>query len=92
MTKLRLPYGRQTVSAAIPAAYSVEYVWPPEQAPSAAPDAIVRQAVYNPLGDVRAAPRRPDRRHRHQRQDSPRPARKFAAPGAGRYAPRRRPR
>ena len=52
MTKLRLPFGRHTVSAAIPAGYFVDFVWPRDLAPSAEPDLLVRQAVYNPLGDV----------------------------------------
>lgn len=53
MIKLRVPYGKRYASAVLPAGYSVEFVWPQEHLPSADPDAIVRQAVYNPLGDAK---------------------------------------
>ena len=53
MTKLRIPYGKRSLSAILPAGYAVDFVWPREQSPPPEPDALTRQAVYNPLGDVK---------------------------------------
>ncbi len=53
MTELKVPYGKRYASANLSAGRSFEFVWPREHAPSAEPDAIVRQAVYNPLGEVK---------------------------------------
>ena len=52
MIKLTIPYGKRYARAVLPAGCSVDFVWPRQHSPSAEPGAIVRQAVYSPLGDV----------------------------------------
>ena len=54
MTKIiQLPYGTGYLQADLPAGYDVEYVKPRTQKPADNPGAIVRDAVYNPLGAVK---------------------------------------
>lgn len=50
--QLKLPYGTSYLKADLPAGYDLEYVKPRSQQPAGDPAAIVRDAVYNPLGDV----------------------------------------
>ncbi len=50
---LKLPYGKRQLEAELPGGYSVEFVMPRPQAAAEDPAALVRQAVYNPLGDVK---------------------------------------
>lgn len=49
---IRLAFGKSHISAELPAGYDVEYVRPRAQTPTDDPAALVRHAVYNPLGDV----------------------------------------
>ncbi len=50
--QLKLPYGNNHVVADLPAGYAVEVVAPRTLRPAADPAVIVRDAVYNPLGEV----------------------------------------
>jgi len=50
---IRLPYGSGYLTAELPDECAVEFVMPKEQAPAADPGLLVRDAVYNPLGDVK---------------------------------------
>ena len=51
--QLKIPYGKGSLTAELPADYSIEYVTPKAHLPADDPAAVVRQAVYNPLGDVK---------------------------------------
>lgn len=51
--RLRLPYGNGQLAAELPGGYLVETVTPKEHPSVDDPAALVRAAVYNPLGDVR---------------------------------------
>ena len=64
--QLKLPYGNGHVAAELPTGYDVDYVMPRSQNPADDPAAIVRNAVYNPLGDVRPPRAGQNGRHRHQ--------------------------
>ena len=50
---LKLPYGKRHLEAELPADCAVEFVMPRPQAAAEDPAALARQAVYNPLGDVK---------------------------------------
>ena len=50
--KIEIPYGNRHLTAELPDSYPVEYVMPKAQTAAADPAALVRYAVYNPLGDV----------------------------------------
>ena len=52
MIKLKVPYGKRYASAALPAGYVVEHIMPKARLAVDDPGALVRQAVYNPLGEV----------------------------------------
>jgi len=49
---IRLPYAKREITAVLPDNYAVEFVQPRNQPPADDPAAIVRNAVYNPLGEV----------------------------------------
>ena len=51
--RLTLPFGRRTLSANLPANYEAEHIRQRAQSPAADPAALVRDAVYNPLGAVK---------------------------------------
>ncbi len=51
--RLRLPYGNRHINAQLPAGYAAEYVRPRAQPAADDPAAVARQAVYNPLGEVK---------------------------------------
>ena len=51
--QLTLPYGTGYLKADLPAGCEVEFVQPRTQKPADDPAAIVRDAVYSPLGNVR---------------------------------------
>ena len=51
--RLRIPYGKGTLSAELPAGYVTEYVLPNSHEPAVDPAALVKDAVYHPLGDVK---------------------------------------
>ncbi len=51
--KIKVPYGTGCLRANLPAGYDVEHVRPQTQTPAEDPAALVRRAVYNPLGDVK---------------------------------------
>ncbi|MCY3797011.1 MAG: lactate racemase domain-containing protein [Chloroflexi bacterium] len=50
--QLKLPYGNHHVAAELPEGRTVYYVMPMNHPPADDPAVLVRQAVYNPLGDV----------------------------------------
>ena len=50
--QLKLPYGNHYLTAALPAGSTAEYVTPKEHPPTDDPATAVRDAVYNPLGEV----------------------------------------
>lgn len=50
---IRLPYGRRRLSAELPAGSTVETIMPKDHPPAADPAALARDAVYNPLGEVK---------------------------------------
>ncbi len=52
MTRISLPYGSESLAASLPDEVAVELVLPPPQPSAEDPAALVRQAVYNPLGQV----------------------------------------
>ena len=51
--RLTVPFGRRTLSANLPVNYGAERIRPQAQPPAADPAALVRDAVYNPLGAVK---------------------------------------
>ena len=51
--RLKIPYGVGHLSAELPDGYAVEFVMPKAQLAAEDPIALVRDAVYNPLGDVK---------------------------------------
>ena len=51
--KIQLPYGTSQISASLPDEANIRFILPREIAPAADPAAIVRDAVYNPLGEVK---------------------------------------
>ncbi len=51
--QLILPYGNGDIRAVLPAGYDVEYVRPRAVPSADDPSALVRDAVYNPLGEVK---------------------------------------
>ena len=51
--QIKLPFGRSRLSAELPEGYVIEFVRPQAQSAAEEPAALVRQAVYNPLGDVK---------------------------------------
>ena len=50
--QIELSYGGSRLSANLPAGYDVEYVRPKAHPPADDPAALVRHAVYSPLGEV----------------------------------------
>ena len=50
--QIELSYGGSRLSAKLPADYAIEFVLPKAQPAAEDPAALVRQAVYNPLGEV----------------------------------------
>ena len=54
--RIAIPYGQSQLAADLPDAYTIERILPRQQAAAPDPAALVRDAVYNPLGDV-APPR-----------------------------------
>lgn len=54
--RIAIPYGQFHLRAELPDAYTVEHILPRQQAAAPDPAAMVKDAVYNPLGDV-APPR-----------------------------------
>ena len=50
---VHLPYGPSHISAEVPDDCDLQFIMPREIAPATEPDAVVRAAVYNPLGDVK---------------------------------------
>ncbi|MYE25619.1 MAG: DUF2088 domain-containing protein [Chloroflexi bacterium] len=50
--QLKLPYGNHHVAAELPEGRTVYYVMPMNHPPADDPAVLLRQAVYNPLGDV----------------------------------------
>ena len=50
--KIEIPYGNGQLEAELPDGFAVEYVMPKAQTAAEDPAALVRHAVYNPLGDV----------------------------------------
>ena len=50
--KIRLPYGKSEITAELLDSYTVEQVRPKAQRAAEDPAALVRNAVYSPLGDV----------------------------------------
>ena len=50
---IRLPYAKRAISAELPDSCAVEFVRPKAQPAADDPAEIVRQAVYNPLGEVK---------------------------------------
>ena len=51
--QIKLPYCKSRLQADLPAGYDVEYVRPRTQKPADDPAALVRHAVYHPLGAVK---------------------------------------
>jgi len=51
--RIELPYGESCLQAVLPESCAVEFIVPKAQPTSEDPDALVRDAVYNPLGDVK---------------------------------------
>ncbi len=51
--QLKIPYGKTHLSAEIEDSYSIEYLLPKEHPPAQDPARVVKEAVHNPLGDVR---------------------------------------
>ena len=51
--QLRLPYGKSELAAELPDCFAIEFLLPREQPATPDPAALVREAVYNPLGDVK---------------------------------------
>ncbi len=51
--QLKVPYGERSLTAELPAGYSIEYVMPKAHPPAEEPAALVREAVYHPLGAVK---------------------------------------
>ncbi len=54
--RIAIPYGQSHLAAELPDAYTIERILPRQQAAAPDPAALVRDAVYNPLGAV-APPR-----------------------------------
>ena len=50
--KIEIPYGNGQLEATLPDGFAVDYVMPKAQTAAEDPAALVRDAVYNPLGDV----------------------------------------
>ena len=50
--QIEVPYGTGCLRAELPTELAVEFVMPKQQAPADDPAALVRHAVYNPLGAV----------------------------------------
>ena len=50
---LQLPYGKGHLTATLPAPYAVEYIMPVDQPAAEDAAAAVKDAVYNPLGEVK---------------------------------------
>ena len=51
--RIELPYGESCLQAVLPESCAVEFIVPKAQPTSEDPDALVRDAVYNPLGAVK---------------------------------------
>lgn len=49
---IRLAFGKSHISAELPSGYAIECIGPKAHPPADDPAAIVRHAVYNPLGNV----------------------------------------
>lgn len=50
--QIQLPYAKTHLNATLPDTYTIEQVMPKDHTPANDPDAVVKQAVYNPIGDV----------------------------------------
>lgn len=51
--RITLPYGKSELRATLPPGYTVECLRPPSQPAAVDPAGAAREAVYNPLGDVK---------------------------------------
>ena len=51
--KIQIPYAKIQLTADIPESFNVEYVMPKEHAAADDPATVVKEAVYNPIGDVK---------------------------------------
>lgn len=49
--QIQLPYAKTQLTATIPDIYTVEHVMPKDQPPADDPDAVVRHAIANPIGE-----------------------------------------
>lgn len=50
--QIQIPYAKMHLTAAIPDTYTVDHVIPKDHPPADDPDAVVKHAVYNPIGEV----------------------------------------
>lgn len=51
--QIELPYGNSHVTAELPSGYAIQFILPKDHAPVDDPAALVRNAIYNPLGEAR---------------------------------------
>ena len=51
--QLKLPYGKRQLEAELPKGYAIEFIMPQATPAADDPGALARDAVYNPLGDVK---------------------------------------
>ena len=51
--QIQVPYAKTTITAEIPDRFTIEQVTPKDHAPADDPTAVVKRAIYNPIGDVK---------------------------------------